>query len=196
MIIFERKNIITVPDEFYHQASLDELVTLINKIISQFTDYLKLRYREENLECDSEFSEKILSEVERANDELLDHLLLIGRHPEWKIYIPRNTCETEVTPKNCVALAHEVYHELRCEGSIVRKAAHIEVIKGELALSSHEVRRETGLLRLSEVKYFPEEEYFDYDQVEEVRKHFLKLTALEPRCFSRSLTSDEWYELK
>ena len=87
MIIFERKNIITVPDEFYRQVSVDELVTLINKIISQFTNYLKLRYKEENLKFGSEFSEKISSEVEIADEELLDHLFHIERHPEWKIYI-------------------------------------------------------------------------------------------------------------
>ena len=128
MIIFERKNIITVPDEFYRQVSIDELVTLINKIISQFTNYLKLRYKEENLKFGSEFSEKISSEVEIADEELLDHLFRIERHPEWKIYILRSICETEVTSKNCVDLAHEVYRELRCEGSIVHKAAHIEII--------------------------------------------------------------------
>lgn len=196
MIIFERKNIITVPDEFYRQVSVDELVTLINKIISQFTNYLKLRYKEENLKFGSEFSEKISSEVEIADKELLDHLFRIERHPEWKIYILRSICETEVTSKNCVDLAHEVYRELRCEGSIVHKAVHIEIIKGELVMASHEVRRETGLLSLLEVSYFPEIEYFDYDQVEEVRKQFLKLTALEPRYFSRSLASDEFRELK
>lgn len=196
MILATRGSVFTLSNELYRHVSIDELVTLMNKIISQFTNYLKLRHREENLEYDSEFSKKIFSEVDRADEEILSHLCRIEHYPELELYIDRSTYEKEVTPKNCVSLAHEVYQGLMCMGSVVHKAAHIEIIEGKLSMSSHDVRREPCLLFLSEVKYFPEVEYFDYGQVEEVRKHFLKLTDTESRHFYRSFAYEEFRELK